>query len=179
VVTAPGFAVRCETTSSISRGATSVVEQLREVVAAVPDPEIPVLTIDDLGILRDVSEDAGRLTITLTPTYSGCPAIDPIRDAVAGAAADAGFGDVEVVLQLKPAWTTAWMTDGGRRKLAAYGIAPPSDRAIGCPLTRVSVACPRCGSEATRLVTRFGATPCQAQYVCGDCHEPFDHFKAH
>jgi ring-1,2-phenylacetyl-CoA epoxidase subunit PaaD len=154
-------------------------ERLRAAVAAVPDPEIPVLTIDDLGILRGVSEDGGRLTVTLTPTYSGCPAIDPIRDAVASTAADAGFGDVEVVMQLAPAWTTGWMSEAGRRKLREYGIAPPSDRAIGCPLTQVRVACPRCGSRDTRLVTRFGATPCQAQYACNDCREPFDHFKAH
>ena len=153
-------------------------QRLREVVAGVPDPEIPVLTIDDLGILRGVSDDAGRLTVTLTPTYSGCPAIDPIRDAVAGTAADAGF-DVDVVMQLKPAWSTRWMTEDGRRKLREYGIAPPADRAIGCPLTQVRVACPRCGSRDTRLVTRFGATPCQAQYTCGECLEPFDHFKAH
>ena len=153
-------------------------ERLRDVLADVPDPEIPVLTIDDLGILRAVEEHAGRLRVTLTPTYSGCPAIDPIRDAVARRAADAGFGDVDVVLQLKPAWTTRWMSEDGRRKLRDYGIAPPSDRAIGCPLARVTVACPRCGSQATRLVTRFGATPCQAQYVCRECLEPFDHFKA-
>jgi len=157
----------------------SAVERLRSVVAAVPDPEIPVLTIEDLGILRDVREEGDRLTVTLTPTYSGCPAIDPIRDAVAEGAAGAGFGDVDVVLQLKPAWTTAWLSDDGRRKLHEYGIAPPSDRAIGCPLTQLRIACPRCGSQDTRLVTRFGATPCQAQYTCRDCHEPFDHFKAH
>jgi ring-1,2-phenylacetyl-CoA epoxidase subunit PaaD len=154
-------------------------DQLRALVAGVPDPEIPVLTIDDLGILRDVSQDGARLTVTLTPTYSGCPAIDPIRDAVAGCAADAGFADVDVVMQLKPAWSTRWMSEDGRRKLREYGIAPPSDRAIGCPLTAVRVTCPRCGSDDTRLVTRFGATPCQAQYTCADCLEPFDHFKAH
>jgi ring-1,2-phenylacetyl-CoA epoxidase subunit PaaD len=153
-------------------------DRLREVVAAVPDPEIPVLTIDDLGILRDVSETGGRLTVTLTPTYSGCPAIDPIRDAVARTAAGAGFGEVDVVMQLAPAWTTGWMSEAGRRKLHAYGIAPPSDREIGCPLAQVRVACPRCGSRDTRLVTRFGATPCQAQYACKACLEPFDHFKA-
>lgn len=154
-------------------------DRLRAVLADVPDPEIPVLTIDDLGILRGVQERDGRLRITLTPTYSGCPAIDPIRDAVAGRAAQAGFGDAEVVMQLKPAWTTRWMTHAGRRKLHEYGIAPPSDRAIGCPLTQLRVACPRCGSRETRLVTRFGATPCQAQYTCSACLEPFDHFKAH
>ena len=178
-MTGSGFAGPRETTSSISPGPSARAQQLRDVIAAVPDPEIPVLTIDDLGILRDVAEDDGRLTVTLTPTYSGCPAIDPIRDAVAQHAAGAGFGDVEVVMQLAPAWTTAWMSDDGRRKLRDYGIAPPSDRAIGCPLAQVPVACPRCGSERTRLVTRFGATPCQAQYACGDCLEPFDHFKAH
>ncbi len=83
------------------------------------------------------------------------------------------------MLQLKPAWTTEWMSQDGRRKLRDYGIAPPSDRAIGCPLTQLRVACPRCGSQDTKLVTRFGATPCQAQYTCRDCREPFDHFKAH
>lgn len=157
----------------------SAVEHLREVLARVPDPEIPVLTLEDLGILRGVEEAGGRLTVTLTPTYSGCPAIDPIRDAVAGRAAEAGFQDVDVVLQLRPAWTTAWMSDAGRRKLHAYGIAPPQDRAIGCPLRQVRVACPRCGSYDTGLVSRFGATPCQAQYTCAACLEPFDHFKAH
>jgi ring-1,2-phenylacetyl-CoA epoxidase subunit PaaD len=157
----------------------NAVARLRDLVAAVPDPEIPVLTIEDLGILRSVAEDDGRLTVTLTPTYSGCPAIDPIRDAVASTAAGAGFRDVEVVMQLTPAWSTRWMSEAGRRKLRDYGIAPPSDRAIGCPLAQVRVACPRCGSRATRLVTRFGATPCQAQYVCAACLEPFDHFKAH
>jgi ring-1,2-phenylacetyl-CoA epoxidase subunit PaaD len=157
----------------------SRADALRGVLAEVPDPEIPVLTIEDLGILRAVEEDGGRLRVTLTPTYSGCPAIDPIRDAVAAQAAEAGFADVEVVLQLKPAWTTLWMSEDGRRKLHEYGIAPPSDRAIGCPLAQAQVACPRCGSQDTRLVTRFGATPCQAQYVCGSCLEPFDHFKAH
>jgi ring-1,2-phenylacetyl-CoA epoxidase subunit PaaD len=154
-------------------------ERLRELLSEVPDPEIPVLTIEDLGILRDVSEQDGRLRVTLTPTYSGCPAIDPIRDTVAARATDAGYRDAEVVMQLKPAWTTRWMSDDGRRKLREYGIAPPADRAIGCPLRAVAVACPRCGSEQTRLVTRFGATPCQAQYTCADCGEPFDHFKAH
>ena len=154
-------------------------ERLRALVRDVADPEIPVLTIEDLGILRGVEESDGRLRITLTPTYSGCPAIDPIRDAVAERATSAGLGEVDVVMQLKPAWTTRWMTADGRRKLRAYGIAPPSDRAIGCPLAEVAVACPRCGSPRARLVTRFGATPCQAQYTCADCHEPFDHFKAH
>jgi ring-1,2-phenylacetyl-CoA epoxidase subunit PaaD len=155
------------------------VDRLRALVRDVPDPEIPVLTIEDLGILRDVEESDGRLRITLTPTYSGCPAIDPIRDAVAERATSAGLGEVDVVMQLKPAWTTGWMTADGRRKLREYGIAPPTDRAIGCPLAEVAVACPRCGSQRTRLVTRFGATPCQAQYTCVDCREPFDHFKAH
>ena len=124
--------------------------------------------------------DAGRLTVTLTPTYSGCPAIDPIRDAVAGCAADAGFDDVEVVLQLKPAWTTEWMSRGRPAQAARV-----RDRAAVGPRDRLPAhaaarsRCPRCGSQDTKLVTRFGATPCQAQYTCRDCREPFDHFKAH
>lgn len=156
----------------------SAAEQVRALVAAIPDPEIPVLTLEDLGILRGVElAGDGHPVVRLTPTYSGCPAIDPIRADVERAVRDAGFPDAEVRLELAPAWTTDWMSEAGRRKLLAYGIAPPRRGAAGCALASGPVACPRCGSERTREVSRFGATPCQAQHVCEDCLEPFDRFK--
>jgi ring-1,2-phenylacetyl-CoA epoxidase subunit PaaD len=156
------------------------LEQVQELVAAVPDPEIPVVTIEDLGILRDVAATYdGRVVVTLTPTYSGCPAIDPIRRDVERAVREAGIADVEVRLQLAPAWTTDWLSEPGRAKLAAYGIAPPAPVAgADCPLADRTPRCPRCGSHATRLLSRFGATPCQAQHACDDCLEPFDAFKS-
>jgi ring-1,2-phenylacetyl-CoA epoxidase subunit PaaD len=154
------------------------VEEIRELVAGVADPEIPVLTLDDLGIVRDVAlASDGHAVIELTPTYSGCPAIDPIREQVGQVVRDAGYGDAEVRMVLAPAWTTDWISDAGREKLRAYGIAPPA-RSAACPLLTAAVACPRCGSEDTRLISQFGATPCQAHHVCNGCLEPFDRFKA-
>jgi ring-1,2-phenylacetyl-CoA epoxidase subunit PaaD len=118
--------------------------------------------------------------VRLTPTYSGCPAIDPIRADVERAVRGRGFDDVEVRLELAPAWTTDWMSEAGRRKLRDYGIAPPEPHAAatGCGLLSGPAGCPRCGSTDTRQVSRFGATPCQAQHVCNACMEPFDRFKA-
>lgn len=144
--------------------------------ATVVDPEIPVLTIDDLGILRDVSVENGTTTVTITPTYSGCPAMDAIRDdlvTVLGA-----VGPVEVRVSLSPAWTTDWMSVAGRRKLAEYGIAPPSGRAAAGPV-RLTFAtrCPRCGSLDTVEISRFGSTSCKALFECRACLEPFDSFK--
>ncbi|MGH3367234.1 MAG: 1,2-phenylacetyl-CoA epoxidase subunit PaaD [Nocardioidaceae bacterium] len=154
-------------------------------VAAVPDPEVPVLTIEDLGILRDVSvSEAGRVAVTITPTYSGCPAMDAIRADVESALHQQGYDDVEVSLVLSPAWTTNWISEAGRRKLADYGIAPPvrgphsGDGDAGpVPLT-LSLRCPQCGSPDTRELSRFGSTACKALWVCNACREPFDHFKA-
>lgn len=153
----------------------------RAVAAEVRDPEVPVLTIDDLGVLRDVTADGDRVTVTITPTYSGCPAMDTIRDDLVLALTDAGFADVEVRLVLSPAWTTDWMSDEGKRKLTAYGIAPPTGRAAvrgPIPLA-LSVRCPRCGSPQTREVSRFGSTSCKSLWECTACLEPFDHFKVH
>lgn len=163
------------------RRAPSVTARAREVAASVLDPEVPVLTIEDLGVLRDVSVEGGRVTVTITPTYSGCPAMDTIRDDVVLALTAAGFDDVDVRLVLAPAWTTDWMTDAGRRKLVDYGIAPPTGRAAASGPIRVplSVRCPRCGSVDTREVARFGSTSCKALYECRGCLEPFDHFKVH
>jgi ring-1,2-phenylacetyl-CoA epoxidase subunit PaaD len=151
-----------------------------EIAAAVADPEVPVLTIEDLGVLRDVAVAGERVTVTITPTYSGCPAMDVIRDDVVLALTAAGFDDVEVRLTLSPAWTTDWMSDAGKRKLTEYGIAPPTGRAAVGPIKlAIAVKCPRCGSLDTREVSRFGSTSCKALYECRACLEPFDHFKVH
>ena len=160
---------------------TDAVARAWAVAASVPDPEIPVLTIEDLGVLRDVAVDGNRTIVTITPTYSGCPAMDAIRDDVVLALTAAGFADVEVRLTLAPAWTTDWMTDAGKRKLHAYGIAPPTGRAAvtGAIRLQLAVKCPRCGSLDTREIARFGSTSCKALYECRACLEPFDHFKVH
>ena len=158
----------------------STVDEVAAAVGAVPDPEIPVLTIADLGILRDVEVADGRLTVTITPTYSGCPAMDVITDDVRAVLAAHGHPDAVVRTVLAPAWTTDWMTASGKAKLAEYGIAPPSGRAAAggpVPLT-LSVRCPQCGSLDTRESSRFGSTACKSLWVCGACREPFDHFKA-
>jgi ring-1,2-phenylacetyl-CoA epoxidase subunit PaaD len=162
-------------------GAPSAVERAWAVAASVPDPELPVLTIGDLGVLRDVAVADDRVVVTTTPTYSGCPAMDAIRDDLVLALTAEGFADVEVRLTLSPAWTTDWMTDAGKRKLADYGIAPPTGRAAaGGPIRlQLSVRCPRCGSLDTRELARFGSTSCKALYECRACLEPFDHFKVH
>jgi ring-1,2-phenylacetyl-CoA epoxidase subunit PaaD len=163
----------------------TAVDEVRAVVAAVADPEIPVLTIDDLGILRDVSVIDGRVTVTITPTYSGCPAMDAITDDVRRVLADAGHADAEVRTVLAPAWTTDWMSADGRRKLTEYGIAPPSghapvrlDSAVWLPNPTARPRCPQCGSSDTRESSRFGSTACKSLWVCEACREPFDHFKA-
>ncbi len=157
---------------------TSTIERL---VGAVPDPEIPVLTLADLGILRGVGEQGGRLVVQLTPTYSGCPAIDPIREEVRRVLDDAGYGEVEVKMVLAPAWTTDWITPAAREKLRAYGIAPPDPvtHGAGCGFMAAGpVRCPRCSSEDTRQISAFGSTPCQSQHACNACLEPFDRFKS-
>ena len=153
---------------------------MRALVADVPDPEIPVLTIDDLGILRGVHvSDDGRIEVDITPTYSGCPAMDAIRADVEQRLADAGVEDAVVRLVLTPAWTTDWMTEEGKRKLSAYGIAPPTGRAPanGPVSLAVSIRCPQCGSPDTRELSRFGSTACTALWSCNACREAFDSFK--
>ncbi|MCR2764952.1 phenylacetate-CoA oxygenase subunit PaaJ [Microbacterium sp. zg.B48] len=150
------------------------------VAATVTDPEVPVLTIEDLGVLRAVEVDGDRATVTITPTYSGCPALETMRDDVVLALTAAGYDTVEVRTTLTPAWTTDWMSDAGKRKLTEYGIAPPSGRSAiaQAPIRlRLAVRCPRCGSLDTREVARFGSTSCKALYECRACLEPFDSFK--
>lgn len=145
-----------------------------DVVAEVPDPELPMVSIADLGILRSVeTAQDGRVIVTITPTYSGCPAMDAIRADIRAALARAGHHDVEVRTRLSPAWTTDWMSETARQKLAEAGIAPP-----GPVLLRISVRCPQCGSPDTEEISRFGSTSCKALWRCRACAEPFDHFKA-
>ena len=157
----------------------------RAVAAAVVDPEMPMLTLDDLGVLRDVLAVGDTVTVTITPTYSGCPALETIRDDLRAALAAAGFGRVEVRTVLSPPWSTDWISESGRAKLADHGIAPPGrvgPRAAGpIPLTLnrppARVPCPRCGSDATEELSRFGPTACTALRRCSVCREPFEHVK--
>ncbi|NYE18139.1 1,2-phenylacetyl-CoA epoxidase subunit PaaD [Microbacterium immunditiarum] len=156
----------------------------REAAASVCDPEVPVLTIADLGVLRGVRldpDDHTRVEVTITPTYSGCPAMEAIRDDLVLALNDAGFAHVDVRTVLSPAWTTDWMTDAAKQKLREFGIAPPTGRAPARGPIRVAlgVKCPRCGSLDTREVSRFGSTSCKALFECRSCLEPFDWFKVH
>ena len=152
-----------------------------DVAASVLDPEVPVLTIEDLGILRSVDdqgEQGGGVTVTITPTYSGCPAMDSIRDDILAAFRDAGRDDVRVEFVLSPAWTTDWMSDEGKRKLLEYGIVPPEPRDPRRVALTLTLRCPQCGSPDTRELSRFGSTACKSLWVCNACREPFDHFKA-
>ena len=157
----------------------SALEQLREAAAEVPDPEIPVLTIAELGILRDVRWAAdGHPEVVITPTYSGCPATEAIKADVL-AKTKAVDPEARVVIELAPAWTTDWITENGRHKLAEYGIAPPQrTQRVSLQLGRRVVHCPRCGSADTEELSRFGSTPCKALRRCRACAEPFDEFKS-
>ncbi|MCK1544047.1 phenylacetate-CoA oxygenase subunit PaaJ [Bradyrhizobium sp. 147] len=151
-----------------------------DAAASVVDPEIPVLTIGDLGVLRDVVLDGDRVEVAITPTYSGCPAMNMIALEIELALERAGFRRPNVRTVLSPAWTTDWMSEEGRAKLHAYGIAPPqassSRRALFGGQT---VACPQCGSDKTELLSEFGSTSCKALWRCKACREPFDYFKCH
>jgi ring-1,2-phenylacetyl-CoA epoxidase subunit PaaD len=144
--------------------------------AAVVDPELRAVTIEELGVLRDVTVKDGRVTVTITPTYSGCPAMEVIRADIRRALHHAGHDDVEVVTVLSPPWTTDLISESGRAKLAAAGIAPPGPaRPV---LLGISVRCPRCGSPETEQLSRFGSTACKALWRCRSCREPFEHIKA-
>jgi ring-1,2-phenylacetyl-CoA epoxidase subunit PaaD len=162
----------------MSREAAAIYPYLEQ----VKDPEVPVLSILDLGIVRDVQVNADNdLTVTITPTYSGCPAMDVIGMNIRMALAGRGFRRVNVELQLKPAWTTDWMTETGKEKLKACGIAPPQRLAKnGLALfDEDAIPCPHCNSNSTELVSNFGATSCKSLYKCSTCSEPFEHFKCH
>ena len=155
----------------------------------VPDPEIPVISVVDLGIVRAVDVTGDACVVTITPTYSGCPAMQVIADAVTDALREHGVQNVTLISQLSPAWTTDWMSDQGKAKLKGYGIAPPQQQVIDIsglrggvkrlPVPKLEVICPNCGSAHTQLTSQFGSTPCKALYKCIDCREPFDYFKCH
>lgn len=161
--------------------------QIWDWLAQVPDPEIPVISVTELGIVRDVALDGDTAVVTVTPTYSGCPATAVINFEIERALRDKGIANVRMEQRLSPPWTSDWLTEAARDKLRAYGIAPPVDGtgATGVVAGRVNrltggavvVACPRCGSEHTQKVSQYGSTPCKAAYQCRDCLEPFDYFK--
>ncbi|HWK84657.1 MAG TPA: 1,2-phenylacetyl-CoA epoxidase subunit PaaD [Caldimonas sp.] len=165
---------------------SSRVERAWQVLGTVLDPEVPVVSVCDLGIVRDVieSEDAG-LTVVVTPTYSGCPATEVIEKSIVDALEAEGLGPVRIEMRRAPAWTTDWMSEAGRTKLRAYGIAPPGPVAAAAvaPLrfvrraSTVALACPRCESTNTERISAFGATACKALWRCRACGEPFEHFK--
>ena len=163
--------------SAAERLVDARVERVWQLLRQVPDPEIPVVSIVDLGVVRYVRVAGdGRLHVGLTPTYSGCPATAVIRSSTHTALAAAGFGDALLEEVLAPPWTSDWVTAEGRAKLEAFGIAPPAAAAEEARGSR-AVGCPRCGSLATERISEFGSTPCKAHYRCGACGEPFDQFK--
>lgn len=164
-----------------------IASQIWDLLRNVNDPEVPVLSVTDLGIIRDVkvdqtSEDP-NIEIVITPTYSGCPAMDVISMNIRMIMLEHGFKSVRITNVLSPAWTTDWMTKAGKDKLKAFGIAPPNPTHSVCDLELFqqdeAVPCPRCNSFNTKMISRFGSTACKALYQCNDCLEPFDYFKCH
>lgn len=155
---------------------TTTKETILSILEQVPDPEIPVLSILDLGIVRDVIVNDEEIEVFVTPTYSGCPATDAINLDIRLKLIEQGYKKVKITQKLSPAWTTDWITDSGRQKLKLYGIAPPGKLNGG---NGEIVECPQCHSSNTKLLSQFGSTACKALYQCNDCKEPFDHFKCH
>jgi ring-1,2-phenylacetyl-CoA epoxidase subunit PaaD len=154
--------------------------QAWDILGRVPDPEIPAISVTDLGIVRDVQADEDGVDVVVTPTYSGCPATEAIERSIREALAAAGAREVRVRQQLSPAWSTDWIAEDARERLRAYGIAPPGEcsGAVGRPLSFVPrVACPRCESADTERLSQFGSTACKALYRCRACREPFEYFK--
>jgi ring-1,2-phenylacetyl-CoA epoxidase subunit PaaD len=184
------------TSSAIALAPTPGVDAIWRALAAVPDPEIPVISVVDLGIIRGVEWHDDEWVVSVTPTYSGCPATEVIAGDIGRALAAAGVARFRIETRLAPAWTTDWIAADARQRLADYGIAPPGTRAAGSgqigQVSRIDisalrryraeaaiVSCPRCNSTHTREQSRYGSTPCKAQYRCDDCLEPFDYFKPH
>ncbi|WP_308420970.1 1,2-phenylacetyl-CoA epoxidase subunit PaaD [Flexivirga endophytica] len=164
---------------------TTAVQRARAIASEVTDPELPMLTLADLGVLRDVAvEDDGTIVVAITPTYSGCPAMATMRDDLVHRLTGAGFESVRVRVQLSPPWTTDWITDDGRKALADNGISPPGVAPRGPVMlsltpTRRAIQCPQCGSGDTEVTSEFGSTACKALYRCRACGDPFDHIKEH
>ena len=151
-------------------------EKILSILEKVSDPEVPVLTVLDLGIIRKIDFENGGPVITVTTTYSGCPATDVINTDIRITLLEHGYKNIHIKNQLSPPWTTDWMSEEGKRKLQQYGIAPP-DKRFAIP--KDGVGCPQCHSSNTRLISEFGSTACKALYQCRDCQEPFDYFKCH
>lgn len=172
----------------LSQHINETEKKIWSLLETVTDPEVPVLSVLDLGIIRDVQvdmigEETSCITITITPTYSGCPAMDVISMSIRMVLLQAGYKEINIKQVLSPAWTTEWMTSEGKDKLKAYGIAPPQYKQIVCtPDTfqqEEAIQCPQCNSWHTTLISQFGSTACKALYRCEDCKEPFDYFKCH
>ena len=161
--------------------AQTAADRARSVLATVMDPEVPVLSVCDLGIVREVTGDASGLSVVVTPTYSGCPATEVISESIRAALASAGFDQVSIEMRFSPAWTTDWISEEALAKLKDYGIAPPMrlDAAEAQPLRFQprNVCCPRCSSSQTERLSAFGSTACKSLYRCKSCREPFEHFK--
>jgi len=166
-------------TAEIATDDRHSVQQIWQWLESVPDPEIPVLSVVDLGIVRGVTVAADSVEVEVAPTYSGCPATEVIEKSIVDALVEKGVGNVVLKRVLSPPWTTAWITEEGRYKLREYGIAPPeSDSSKSAMLAGMkSIACPRCNETTTTLVSEFGSTPCKASYKCDACLEPFEYFK--
>lgn len=164
---------------------SAVLERAWRIAAEVTDPELPMLTLADLGVLRDLRQNEdGTIVVAITPTYSGCPAMATMRDDLVHRLTDAGFESVRVRVQLSPPWTTDWISESGRKALADNGISPPGDAPRGpielqlMPIRR-AIQCPQCGSDDTEVTSEFGSTACKALYRCRACGDPFDHIKEH
>ncbi len=162
---------------------STLLERAWRVASEVTDPELPMLTLADLGVLRDLRQnDDGTIVVAITPTYSGCPAMATMRDDLVHRLTDAGFESVRVRVQLSPAWTTDWISEHGRKALSDNGISPPGEAprgpiALQLTPTRRAIQCPQCGSRDTEVTSEFGSTACKALYRCRSCGEPFDHLK--
>ncbi len=156
--------------------------EIWQLLDQVTDPEVPVLTILDLGVVRAVNKTANQLEIVITPTYSGCPAMDMIEVGIRAILQENGYENVKIKLVLSPAWTTDWISENGRKKLKEYGIAPPEGNVVDKSVLFAEdkkIECPRCGSRHTEMKSQFGSTACKSLYQCLDCKEPFDYFKCH
>jgi ring-1,2-phenylacetyl-CoA epoxidase subunit PaaD len=160
------------------------ISEIKDILASVTDPEIPVITIYDLGILRNVEieESSQKIIVYITPTYTGCPAMDMITVQIKAALQEYGFDNVEVISLLEPTWTTDWISELGRQQLMEYGISPPAEKTTDPSFLKgvaPSVQCPQCKSFDTEMISRFGSTACKSLYKCKSCLEPFDYFKCH
>lgn len=162
---------------------STTIQQIWNILHQIPDPEVPVLTIQDLGIIRDVQIHPNEVEVIITPTYTGCPAMDMISMNIRLALIEHGIKNIKITSVLSPAWTTDWMSEDAKKRLKAYGIAPPNSKQTVCSpdafQEEEAIECPLCNSYNTKMISRFGSTACKALYQCNDCKEPFDYFKCH